>query len=381
MKYDLPLISVIVPVFNTGNCLEKCIGSIINQTYRNIEIILINDGSTDNSGDLCDIWAKKEQRVRVYHKPNEGLVNTRKKGVALSYGEYVAYVDSDDWIEQEMYAEMMDMALKADADIVTTGIIRDYENHSIIESEGFDRGIYESNRLESEYWPNIIEADKFFKTNVNMHITNKLFKKKLVTKCQMAVSDQIRIGEDAAVIYPAIFDSRSIAVVGKSFYHYVIHSNSMMSHNESANSGSKYIEKRFKEIISEKKDKIPKIEEQLERVMLYNRFFTEPEKIFKIYDKTLYPFTNLYYEDKVIVYGAGRFGERVVEYLNKTNFCKVIAWCDKAKGEKVMELDKALCYDYHKIVIAVLLADVADEIEQILMVKKVEKDKICRVRI
>ena len=306
-------ISVIVPIYNEESYVNRCIESIVNQTYKNLQIILVNDGSTDNSGKICDDWAKKDCRIKVCHKSNRGLVNSRKRGVMLSEGDYIVHVDSDDWIEPEMYAQMLTLAIENDADIVTSGIIRDYENYSIVEYEHFEAGVYKNNRLEKEYWPNVIATDKFFKTNVNIHITNKLYKRGLALKHQMELSDNIKIGEDAAMVYPAIFDAKCIVVSGKNFYHYVIHSNSMMNMVKKGEISSQYIEKRFNNVVNEKKNKIPGIENQLNRVKLYIKLFEEPQYVLKIHNRKLYPFQNLDKDNKVIVYGAGRFGARVVK--------------------------------------------------------------------
>ena len=97
------LISVIVPVYNVKNYLEKCLDSIINQTYKNLEIILINDGSTDESLDICYMYEKKDKRIKVYNQENHGLSYTRNRGIELARGKYIGFVDSDDVISPFMY--------------------------------------------------------------------------------------------------------------------------------------------------------------------------------------------------------------------------------------------------------------------------------------
>ena len=93
------LISVIVPVYNVARYLNKCMKSIVNQTYKNLEIILINDGSTDNSGEICDEWKERDRRIKVMHKENTGVADTRNVGVERSVGRYITFVDSDDYID------------------------------------------------------------------------------------------------------------------------------------------------------------------------------------------------------------------------------------------------------------------------------------------
>lgn len=148
MNLDRPIVSVIVPIYNAEQYIDKCLNSLVSQIYKELEIILVDDGSSDGGAELCDKWAKQDGRIRVYHKPNEGLVSARKKGVTEAKGKYVAHVDVDDWIEPEMYEHMVQWAVENNADVVTSGIFRDYKTHSVVEHEGFERGTYSDERLE-----------------------------------------------------------------------------------------------------------------------------------------------------------------------------------------------------------------------------------------
>jgi glycosyltransferase involved in cell wall biosynthesis len=112
----MPKISVIVPVYNMENYLQKCLSSIATQTHKDLEIILINDGSTDGSSKICDDYAAKEERIKVIHKSNGGVASARNAGLKICTGEYIAFVDSDDWIEPTMYSELLDVCLKHDCD-------------------------------------------------------------------------------------------------------------------------------------------------------------------------------------------------------------------------------------------------------------------------
>lgn len=108
------VISVIVPIFNISKYLDKCIESILNQSYSDLEIILVDDGSSDNSGSICDYYATMDKRIRVIHKENGGLVSARKAGLEIATGEYIAFIDGDDWIDAEMYSEMLELCIKND---------------------------------------------------------------------------------------------------------------------------------------------------------------------------------------------------------------------------------------------------------------------------
>lgn len=125
------LISIIVPVYNVEKYLKKCIYSILNQSYKNLEVILVNDGSTDNSGKICDELSREDSRIKVYHKDNGGLSDARNYGVAKANGEYVGFVDSDDYIDQYMYENLYKAIRKYNTQIAECGITRVYKNNKL----------------------------------------------------------------------------------------------------------------------------------------------------------------------------------------------------------------------------------------------------------
>ena len=132
---ETALISVIVPVYNVAQYLEKSIASIQKQTYQNLEIILVDDGSTDESGRLCNQIAEKDERVLVYHKENEGLSQARNDGLNQAHGDYVIFIDSDDYIHPEMIATLYDQLVKEDADVSSCGVMNVYANSESPQSE------------------------------------------------------------------------------------------------------------------------------------------------------------------------------------------------------------------------------------------------------
>lgn len=121
------ILSVVVPVYNVENYLRQCIDSILNQTLQDIEVILVDDGSTDRSAAICDEYAGADSRVKVFHQKNTGLVGARKKGVELSRSTYITFVDSDDFIEKESYSRAFN-SMKEGTDVICFGITRYYED-------------------------------------------------------------------------------------------------------------------------------------------------------------------------------------------------------------------------------------------------------------
>ena len=130
MQTDNALISVIVPVYNAEKYLERSVGSIIGQTYKNLEIILVDDGSSDNSGAICDSFAEKDSRIRTIHKANGGASSARNAALDIAAGEYIGFADADDWIEPDMYQNLMTMISETGADISACGIRLCKENGS-----------------------------------------------------------------------------------------------------------------------------------------------------------------------------------------------------------------------------------------------------------
>lgn len=172
-------ISVIVPVYNVEPYLERCIDSILSQTRLPDEIICVDDGSTDGSGDILNHYADRFDIIKVIHKANGGLVSARKAGLAKASGDYATYVDSDDWIEPNMYEEMMHAAEETNADIITSDCIHDYGSHQTIEREKVDSGYYDGKKVE-DILNKLIDVDSFFSRTITVHLYNKLFERNLL---------------------------------------------------------------------------------------------------------------------------------------------------------------------------------------------------------
>lgn len=124
----MELISVIIPVFNVEKYLARCLDSVINQTYKNLEIILVDDGSPDKSGNICDEYTKIDTRIKVIHKENGGVSSARNVGISIATGEYIGFVDSDDWLEPDMYEKLMEYAKKDDSDITRIRYYKTYDD-------------------------------------------------------------------------------------------------------------------------------------------------------------------------------------------------------------------------------------------------------------
>ena len=168
---DLPLISVIVPVYKVEAYLDRCVASIVNQTYRNLEIILVDDGSPDNCGVMCDAWAERDSRIKVIHKENGGLSDARNAGMAVASGEYIGFVDSDDYIAELMYELLLERMLRDGSDIAACGVEMVFEDgtpsrpltrsgETLLGKEEALAAVIRESWLKQPVWYKLYKADK-----------------------------------------------------------------------------------------------------------------------------------------------------------------------------------------------------------------------------
>lgn len=223
-------ISVVVPVYNVEAYLRRCVDSILAQTVENLEIILVDDGSTDGSGALCDEYGEKYDRVHVYHKANGGLTSAWKAGMDLVSGEYVGFVDSDDWIDPDMYERMLGPALRENADMAVCGLIFDFEDPKIPKREeisNFGKEVYDRKDLEALF-PSLINDGCFFGRTLQPARVTKLFRAELIRRNMKYCDERVALGEDMQITFPVILDTQKLCVVQNFYpYHYWINNKSI----------------------------------------------------------------------------------------------------------------------------------------------------------
>lgn len=169
-----PLISVIVPVYNVEQYLCKCVDSIINQTYKNIEILLIDDGSTDESGSICDMYSQKYDNIITYHKKNGGLSSARNYGIERASGEYIGFVDSDDYIHNEMYERLYSLLIENDADL-SECLLANVYNGKVRQNNEKERVLVVNSETAIDYAlkaeiANVVAVDKLYRRSLFDHI-------------------------------------------------------------------------------------------------------------------------------------------------------------------------------------------------------------------
>lgn len=220
----LPLISIIVPVYNTEKYLEKCVKSIINQTYQNLQIILVDDGSKDSSSQICDRFEKEDMRIMTIHKENGGSSATRSVGVENAIGDYLMFVDSDDWIDEDTCERCVERVLKDYTDCVMFGYVREYERKSIqnpLFEEEFSCDQEEAKekihrRLIGMNTNELVHPEKV--DNISS-VCMKMYKVEVAKKGKFVDEKIVGTSEDTIFNIYAL-DGCSVSYVNKCFYHY-----------------------------------------------------------------------------------------------------------------------------------------------------------------
>lgn len=227
-----PYLSVIVPVYNVENYLEQCLESILAQTFTDFEVLLINDGSTDGSAAICERYAAQDHRIRLFYKENGGLVSARQYGFPHAQGEYVTFVDSDDWIDPDMYRKMCIPAKETGADMVCCGCTAVTPEKNIDRRDFCAPGIYDKEALEARVYPQMLYHGTFFHYGVSPQLWNKLFRRSLLEKHIFNVPLSVRLGEDALVSYICLLDADTVCFLEECYYYYRSNPSSITHHME-----------------------------------------------------------------------------------------------------------------------------------------------------
>lgn len=215
-----PLLSVIIPIYNAEKYLPQCLDSVLAQDFDDYEVILVDDGSTDNSGAICDQYAKGYPLFRCIHKTNGGHTSARKCGYEASRGAYISFVDSDDWIAPGMYREMCKVIRQTSADIIHCGYIAAMPDREEICQLSFAPGFYDKKRLEKEIYPRMLYAGIYFKYGISPNLWNKIFRRELLSKHLFQVPEEITVGEDALTTYSCMLEAASMYFMKEAFYYY-----------------------------------------------------------------------------------------------------------------------------------------------------------------
>jgi glycosyltransferase involved in cell wall biosynthesis len=223
----MPLVSIIVPVYKVEDYLERCVESICSQNERNIEIILVDDGSPDNCPNLCDDYAKKDDRIRVIHKINGGLASARNAGLKVATGKYILFVDSDDWIERNTTSELFSIAEKYHVDFVRFRPMYanwpDHEDGSLCDfgtENGMHEGLYEKEEIEKEIYPRLFATNEL-RLGVIVAAWRSFYLREFLKENRLFFDENVKYSEDTIFSAKVVMATRSFYYLdGARYYHY-----------------------------------------------------------------------------------------------------------------------------------------------------------------
>lgn len=373
-----PLLSIIIPVYNVESFLGKCLDSVVHQTYTNIEIILINDGSTDGSGAICDAYAKKDERIQVIHQENTGASVARKNGFQVAKGEYIGCVDSDDWIELDMYEKMMGWALEYNVPLVCVNMTIETVDETFFLPSNVS-GLYHRNKKE-EFCnsDHIFLYDQYGKLQLTGSCNNQLFQRDIFEKYYMTIADELIYFEDFACFFAWFPFLDRVYVSNEYLYHYNRYNESSIS----TIAGT--MQKRVTDIFSMyhylkerythhemHENLMEQLQIHITKRMLYEDMVELHEALpqFRIATEWLQEYQN------IVIYGAGDVGQSYYKQIEKFEHMHIVSVVDKNRNGQQLDDGTTIASPsalenmaFDAIVIAVYETHIADAIKKDLIV-------------
>ncbi len=376
------IISVIVPIYNVSAYLKKCISSILSQTYPYLQIILVDDGSTDQSPAICDIYQRQDPRIQVIHRQNGGLVSARKTGLQAATGKYICYVDGDDWLEADMIEQLLKGMKQTNTDLIISNHFCNLENMVWKVQGRLKAGIYDAKDLI----PMMLYNGEFYEFGIHQFVWGKLYRKEILWDIQMQVDDRITCGEDVAVTYPYILKAEHICILDYVGYHYLQRAGSMTScyYTEAWIQSKillKYLQRIFQSSVYTDSLMI-QLNQYAKNLLLARQihyFDTFVE------NKRLMPYGEIPRDARVVIYGAGKLGQSIYDYLMQETAVEIVYWVDKNytmyqkmsrkvyNPEELRNLDDST-YDF--LVIGINSQKTAKIVKEYLIEMSVREEKI-----
>lgn len=386
---NTPLLSVIIPVYNAESYLDNCIQSLIAQSYSHLEIILVNDGSTDKSAELCEQYALKETRIKVIHQENGGQNSARKAGLDIATGEYITFADSDDWLDTDTYEKIIAAMQGKEFDLVCFDCFMDRGTASQVLASTIESGTYNRSGIISTIVPRMRWDFAEGRVGVLATVWNKIFKKSLLTKTMEGMDYQMTLCEDAAIVYSYIFRAQRILITQLNGYHYVQREGSMW-HSYSVSSFEqmlryqKYMTQELARLSGEYPDITPAVTAQFEEqqnqaiVRVLNNITRDVFGFSCNIVKWYPPYEQIPLNARIVLYGAGDVGQAYyLKFYGDPNYT-IASWVDKKYQTKkgVLPPESILEADYDIVLIAVESEMLANQIKENLVAMGVDAGKI-----
>lgn len=365
------VLSVIITIYNKEMYIRRCLNSVVAQTLDRVEFILVDDGSQDNSLSICFEYAEKDPRIIVIHKENEGLVEARKTGLARAVGRYVTYIDADDWIEPNSYANILSIISEYSPTFISSSFYKDCNSVSVYRDDLPEEGLYSQDALRELIETSITEYP-FYCQVVSPSLCLKVVERSFLNKFQNKIPREIRMGEDMAVSLPMLFCATSVYFSKVPYYHYCQNDDSMCW-TKRDDAYTEYL--LLQDYLTGQFDTSETI---LFRFLIYSLYFELIDIMTVIpssYFKNGIPFLPIIENGKkVVIYGKGLFAHNLMEIIRKNDLAEIVTNVDSGDSANLFALDST---DYDIVFIAIVDCKVTSSVKEYLVENGVESKKIC----
>ncbi|WP_047546754.1 glycosyltransferase family 2 protein [Psychroserpens sp. Hel_I_66] len=380
-------ISVIVPVFRIEKYLPTCVVSLLEQSFHDFELILVDDGSQDSSPQICDDFAKKDSRIQVIHKENGGLLSARKEGLKNASGKYIAFVDGDDWVDKYYLDTLFKLAEANDADLVETGHFREFDG-KIETIKPKLAGVYNAKDIATEIMPKAIYNGDFCEHGISTYVWNKLFKRELLELILFDVPNDIVMGEDAAITYSYLAISKGLVISKIPLYYYRQRFDSIVKSIEDPQTEFY----RLGLLMSFLKTKLSHIldseilNNQI-KLYLYSQILVRCGGIIlnDEGDIIFNPFVKAKRHSKIVVYSSGSFGQHILSTNKKTDFFEIVKWIDldfhklNINGNSVQPISSIKNDEFDFLIIATINPSIYNAIKIELGLMGINNSKVLKI--
>lgn len=382
-KITVPLLTVIIPIYNCEKYLKKCVESVMYQTLDDIEIILVDDGSDDDCGKICERLKAKDNRVKYIKKSHSGPIETRRLGVEVATADYVTFVDADDWVEIDAYERFVSY-MEHGYDVIKYLMVQDYDSKAqIFYKNKYRVGEYKREQIEKEIFPSMIWNIEKGENGVSSSLCDKIVKREILAKSFALVKDlHYHYCEDSTVVFPMYRWVNSIMITEEVVYHHCKHEDNVSPYVCAADFfDNLYLWYRH---LVKNMDFLNGATRQIEeiyvsamrpRLLMYG---DRPDRV-----RNLFPFKRIKPDSDIILWGYGVVGKSYMMQIDKSKYCNVLSIVDSGyvqinmDGERKVESPeriRELSFDY--VVIAIWNEDARKSIVKILTEWNIDNNKI-----
>lgn len=375
-------LTVIIPMYNQEKYIRQCIESVMNQTYKDIEILIVDDGSTDGGYNICRELADRDDRIRIIRQENKGTFIARRTGIDNCKTKYVTFVDSDDFITREAYS-YAEKAMKDDTDMIMFQMARYYGDDNIkVEPHLVTPGHYYKKQIEEIFLPKIIWDFDRGTPGIECSLCNRVVKRELIKESfDSAVDIHLCYGDDMAIVSPLYMKINDVVVIDKCFYRH-----------RQRRTIAPYIERKdffdelyvlYKYMLGTLSDYLHKygLRQQLEYFYMYS---VELRKLeyddYKFERNFIFPFDKIEKGKDIVLYGAGNVGKTYYEQLKKLDYCRSVIWVDKNAAAiediRVKTLAELKRNNFEYVVIAIENKNICMSVKKELKMLGIEEHKI-----